>query len=122
MPVDVVELRNFYASPLGKGVQNIIGNIVKKQWDNCSGLSILGIGYAPPYLETFRSEAMRVLAFMPADQVFPPPPELTLPDARLPEAREMLPTLRFLHRDRRRLRQLFLPASSNRQRQQQAQS
>lgn len=68
MPVDVVELRNFYASPLGKGVQNIIGNIVKKQWDNCSGLSILGIGYAPPYLETFRSEAMRVLAFMPAAQ------------------------------------------------------
>lgn len=37
------------------------------------------------------------LAFMPTDQVFPPPPELTLPDARLPEARELLPTLRFLH-------------------------
>ena len=32
------------------------------------GLSVLGIGYATPYLEIYRPEAVRVLAFMPAEQ------------------------------------------------------
>lgn len=38
-----------------------------------------------------------LLAFMPVDRVFPPPPELTLVDSQLPRARELLPQLSFLH-------------------------
>ena len=37
------------------------------------------------------------LAFMPVEDVFPPPPQLTLLDADFPKARERLPTTRFLH-------------------------
>lgn len=37
------------------------------------------------------------LAFLPVEQTFPPLPELTLPDAQLERARELLPRLRFLH-------------------------
>ena len=38
-----------------------------------------------------------LLAFMPVDRVYPPPPELTLLDTQLAEARAVLPRLRFLH-------------------------
>jgi SAM-dependent methyltransferase len=41
---------------------------VRQRFSNCTGYSILGVGYATPYLEVFREEAVRVLAFMPAEQ------------------------------------------------------
>ncbi len=68
MSLDVVDLRRFYASPLGRVAQRFVGRIVRERWDNCAGLSVLGIGYAPPYLGVFREEALRVIAFMPAEQ------------------------------------------------------
>lgn len=37
------------------------------------------------------------LSFLPVDQVFPPPPQLTLMDPDFPVARERLPGIRFLH-------------------------
>lgn len=68
MPIDVVELRTFYASPLGEVARRIIGRIIRDRFANCTGFSIMGIGYATPYLGMFRDEAVRVLAFMPAEQ------------------------------------------------------
>jgi SAM-dependent methyltransferase len=68
MPVDVVDLRHFYDQPLGRAARRFIDRIIKQRWTSCSGLSVLGIGYAPPYLNGFRDEAVRVLAFMPAEQ------------------------------------------------------
>jgi SAM-dependent methyltransferase len=68
MPLDVVDLRSFYASPLGEAARRIIGRIVRDRFSNCTGFSIMGIGYATPYLGMFRDEAVRVLAFMPAEQ------------------------------------------------------
>jgi SAM-dependent methyltransferase len=68
MPLDVVDLRTFYASPLGKVARRFVSRIVRQRWDNCCGLSLLGVGYATPYLGIFREEAMRLLAFMPAEQ------------------------------------------------------
>jgi SAM-dependent methyltransferase len=68
MALDVVDLRGFYASPLGKVARRFIGRIVRGRWANCAGHSLLGIGYATPYLNVFREEAMRLLAFMPAEQ------------------------------------------------------
>jgi len=68
MPLDVVDLRSFYNSPLGEVARRLIGKIVRERFSNCTGYSILGFGYATPYLGIFRDEAVRVLAFMPAEQ------------------------------------------------------
>ena len=68
MSLDVVDLRAFYATPLGETVQRLIGRLVQKRFGNCCGHSVLGIGYATPYLGPYRDEAVRVLAFMPAEQ------------------------------------------------------
>jgi SAM-dependent methyltransferase len=68
MSLDVVDLRSFYASPLGEVARRILGRIIRARFANCTGFSIMGIGYATPYLGMFRDEAVRVLAFMPAEQ------------------------------------------------------
>ena len=68
MALDVADLRTFYGSPLGQVARRFIGRIVQSRWDNCAGLSLMGLGYAPPYFMPFRDKAMRVLAFMPAEQ------------------------------------------------------
>ncbi len=68
MSVDVVDLRSFYESPPGDLAQRLIGRIMRGRFSNCAGYSILGVGYATPYLAAFRDNAVRVLAFMPAQQ------------------------------------------------------
>jgi SAM-dependent methyltransferase len=68
MALDVVDLRSFYATPLGRVARRFVGRIVRDRWTSCAGFSILGVGYATPYLGWFRDEAVRVLAFMPAEQ------------------------------------------------------
>jgi SAM-dependent methyltransferase len=68
MPLDVVDLRSFYSSPLGEVARRLVGRVIRQRFANCVGQSIMGIGYATPYLGIFRDEAMRVLAFMPAEQ------------------------------------------------------
>src|SRR5205807_5835772 len=68
MPIDVIDLRSFYSSSLGEVARHVVHKIVRQRFSNCTGYSILGVGYATPYLEVFREEAVRVLAFMPAEQ------------------------------------------------------
>ena len=68
MPLDVVDLRNFYTGPLGQVVRRILTAAVAERWRGLSGLSVLGIGYATPYLDPMRGEAERTLAFMPEVQ------------------------------------------------------
>jgi SAM-dependent methyltransferase len=68
MYLDVVELRNFYANHLGQVARRTIRREVRKTWPNVEGMTILGLGYATPYLTPFRQEAERVIALMPAQQ------------------------------------------------------
>ena len=68
MALDVVDLRSFYATPLGEVARRRVSQIVRERWSRCVGLSIMGVGYATPYLGPLREEALRVLAFMPAEQ------------------------------------------------------
>ena len=65
---DVVELRSYYASPLGKITTRLIRRQVRTLWPSVKGMDILGLGYAPPILETFRDEAAHTLAIMPTLQ------------------------------------------------------
>jgi SAM-dependent methyltransferase len=68
MSVDVTDLRAFYASPLGSVTRRLVGRGIDRFWGRLTGLRILGLGYAVPYLTAVRPECERTLAFMPASQ------------------------------------------------------
>ncbi len=68
MPIDVVDLRSFYAAPLGRIAHRSIARVIRDWWPATSGMTVAGLGYATPYLEPFVDHAVRVLAFMPAEQ------------------------------------------------------
>lgn len=68
MALDVTDLRSFYASPLGETARRLVGAILSKRWDALAGLSIVGLGYATPYLELFEGQPLRLIAMMPAEQ------------------------------------------------------
>jgi SAM-dependent methyltransferase len=65
---DVTDLRNFYATPLGRAAWSMIGARVAEAWEDVRGLDVLGLGYATPFLEEFRPRARRAVAAMPAAQ------------------------------------------------------
>jgi SAM-dependent methyltransferase len=68
MSLDVVDLRNFYAQPLGSVARRFVRNGIRARWSDTKGQRVVGIGYATPYLGLFQDEAERCLAFMPAAQ------------------------------------------------------
>lgn len=65
---DVVDLREFYESDLGLLAQRLVRDAVRRLWPNVASETVLGMGYATPYLKPFIDEAARVIAFMPAQQ------------------------------------------------------
>ena len=65
---DIVELREFYDSPLGRVARRAINRRVRTLWPDITGLSLLGLGFATPYLSPFTGEATRIIAAMPAQQ------------------------------------------------------
>lgn len=72
---DVVDLREFYRSSLGQVALRQVKRRIREFWPDLTGQSVLGIGYATPYLRPFIGEAARTIAVMPATQgvVFWPP-------------------------------------------------
>lgn len=76
MSLDVVDLRNFYGTPLGGMVRRLLGVKIRSRWPDVTGLRVAGIGFATPYLGVFHDQAERVMALMPAAQgVIEWPPE-----------------------------------------------
>jgi SAM-dependent methyltransferase len=75
MALDVVDLRAFYASSLGRVARRFVSRAVRSMWPTCAGESLVGLGYGIPYLGNFRDEAHRVFALMPAEQGVSPWPE-----------------------------------------------
>jgi SAM-dependent methyltransferase len=65
---DAIDLRDFYAGPLGRVARRMIARRLRSLWPDVRGMAVLGLGYALPYLGLFRSEAARVIAAMPAPQ------------------------------------------------------
>lgn len=65
---DVIALSDFYDSPLGRSTGQMVARHIHEIWPEMKGLRLLGLGFAPPYLEPFRSQAERVMAVMPAAQ------------------------------------------------------
>ncbi len=65
---DVVDLRDFYETSLGQVARRMIRQRARAIWPNLTGMSLLGVGYATPYLRIFQDEAARVIGIMPASQ------------------------------------------------------
>src|SRR6476620_8538463 len=68
MSLDVVDLRTFYSGPLGAVARRLLGRAIRARWENVTGMAVLGIGYAMPYLDAFTQEAERTVAVMGAAQ------------------------------------------------------
>jgi SAM-dependent methyltransferase len=68
MHSDVVDLRDFYATSLGQVAIRMIRRRIRLIWPDLTGMRLLGMGYAVPYLRPFREEAERVVAVMPSLQ------------------------------------------------------
>lgn len=64
MSLDVADLRDFYANPLGEVTQEVLRGRIREAWPDATGINIAGIGYALPYLDMF-DKARRVVALMP---------------------------------------------------------
>jgi SAM-dependent methyltransferase len=74
--MDIVDLREFYASRLGHTSRRLIGNQLRPKLGSLSGAIVMGLGFAAPYLEDCLTDARTCLAFMMARQgVFPWPAE-----------------------------------------------
>jgi SAM-dependent methyltransferase len=68
MWLDVVDLRDFYDSPLGQVARRLLRRRIRQIWPNVQAQRVLGVGFATPYLRLFRDQAERVVAVMPASQ------------------------------------------------------
>lgn len=65
---DVVSLRQFYAMPLGEAARALIARRLYALWPSAEGETMLGLGFATPYLEPYLSMRGVTLAGMPAAQ------------------------------------------------------
>ncbi|MBX4335955.1 class I SAM-dependent methyltransferase [Bartonella raoultii] len=94
--MDIVTLRDFYASTLGLRVQETLCGQLNIWWPDLDDKRVMGFGYALPYLSVLRQRAQQCFAFMPAAQGASPWPcpdkvasalvfeeDLPLPDASI---------------------------------------
>lgn len=68
MHLDIHDLRAFYHRRLGGIVRRLLTGRIRARWRSVKGLSVVGLGFAVPYLASFRGEAQRLGALMPAGQ------------------------------------------------------
>lgn len=66
MDVDVIDLKAFYASRLGRIAARLISLRIRELWPKLESERLVGIGYATPFLAGLGERAERALAFMPA--------------------------------------------------------
>ena len=68
MNSDIVDLRSFYVTILGRLAERSIAMAISAVWANLPNERLVGLGYALPWLDRFGTDAERVFAFMPATQ------------------------------------------------------
>ncbi|MEO1282894.1 MAG: class I SAM-dependent methyltransferase [Pseudomonadota bacterium] len=68
MHSDVADLRDFYATPLGQVSRRLISRPIRKAWQGRSMETVIGLGFAAPYLGAFKADARRLGAMMPTRQ------------------------------------------------------
>lgn len=65
---DVVDLQEFYESPLGQMAGRLLREQVRGIWPSLAGARALAFGYAVPLLRDWGRDAEAVAAMMPAEQ------------------------------------------------------
>ncbi|MGL4488634.1 MAG: methyltransferase domain-containing protein [Rhizobiaceae bacterium] len=75
MHADILDLREFYASPLGHLAKRSIGMALKPLWPSVPSERLVGLGYAVPWLDALRERTERSFAFMPAGMGAAPWPQ-----------------------------------------------
>ncbi|WP_193227600.1 class I SAM-dependent methyltransferase [Aureimonas psammosilenae] len=68
MNADILELREFYDSKLGRVATRAITSALVPLWRPIREERLLGIGYAVPFLDRFATDCERAIALMPAAQ------------------------------------------------------
>ncbi|MEQ8823268.1 MAG: class I SAM-dependent methyltransferase [Filomicrobium sp.] len=68
MHIDVADLREFYARPLGAVVRRLVMGRIQARWRRVPNGVLIGLGYAVPYLGAFKAQAAHCGAFMPSQQ------------------------------------------------------
>ncbi|MBC8020402.1 MAG: class I SAM-dependent methyltransferase [Methyloceanibacter sp.] len=66
MHLDAVDLKEFYACPLGHVVRRLLDTRLRAKWSDLKSCRTFGLGFAAPYLAPFREEAEPLGALMPA--------------------------------------------------------
>ncbi|MCB2112062.1 MAG: methyltransferase domain-containing protein [Parvularculaceae bacterium] len=67
MRTDILDLHDFYASPLGGAARGFIAARIGEAWRDHARLRVAGFGHAEPYLDLFGG-AERVIAIAPGAQ------------------------------------------------------
>ena len=68
MSVDVIDLREFYSTPMGKVVQSQLVKAFRKSGELPENLDLVGIGYPVPLFEQLASNNPNAVILMPARQ------------------------------------------------------
>lgn len=68
MHLDVADLRDFYATPLGQVTRTILVRRIRERWRASAGETVIGLGFATPFLNALKGDAERAAALMPAHQ------------------------------------------------------
>jgi SAM-dependent methyltransferase len=68
MQLDVADLKEFYATPLGQVARRLLAQRIRARWRGFTSGTLIGLGYSTPYLGTYRGEAIHIGALMPSRQ------------------------------------------------------
>lgn len=69
MHLDVVDLKAFYyRTKLGRLAQRVLQESLRGLWPDTAHQTVVGFGFATPFLRPFLSDARRVLSLMPGQQ------------------------------------------------------
>lgn len=68
MRPDVVDLKEFYRSPIGEAAARRLGEAIFAVWPDAGKTRFAALGYCEPWLDRFAAGAERTVALMPAGQ------------------------------------------------------
>lgn len=66
--MDIVALREFYTSALGRRVAAVLLRAMRRAWPDCAGDDLAALGFVLPFLDSFARDCTRIIPMMPGYQ------------------------------------------------------